>query len=74
MALQVDPILQKHPWEKFLNISSDRPYINTALYRVLDESLKKSGQEGLLPLLICNFHTVHNGFHKGIQVFGQDCE
>ena len=48
MALQVDLILQNLPREKFPIISSDGPYISTALYWVLNECLKKSGHEGLL--------------------------
>ena len=74
VALQVNLILPKLLLKKFFNLSSDGPYVNTALYRVLNESLKKFGHKRLLPLLICRLHTVHDGFNKRILVFGQDCE
>ena len=69
-----DPQFKDLPWNKFFNLSSDGPNINLALYRVLNDSLKKTGHLGLLPFINCCLHTVHNGFHKGILVFGQDCE
>ena len=74
MGLLDDPKFQDLPWDRFFNISSDGPHINTALYRVLNEALKKSGKHGLLPLFVCCLHIVHNAFHKGIDVFGQESE
>ena len=62
------------PWEKCFNISSDGPNINKKTWRLLNEELRKTGHPGLLPLFTCNMHVTHNGFHKGILVYGDDCE
>ena len=34
----------------------------------------KTGHPGLLPVFTCNMYVTHNGFHKGILVYGDDCE
>ena len=34
----------------------------------------KEGKHGLMPLLVCNIHIIHNGFKKGIDAYGQLCE
>ena len=62
------------PWERFFNLSSDGPNINIAAWNLLNEVLKKSDHKGLLDLVTCTLHIVHNAFQKGINEYGQDSE
>ena len=54
------------PLHSFFNTSSDGPHINKAVWRELNEEMKKRGYKGLLPFIACTLHIVHNAFHKGI--------
>ena len=36
--------------------------------------MKDQGLHGLLPLIPCNLHAVHNAFRKGLDDFGQEAE
>ena len=74
MGLQNDKDLSGIPWDKLCNISSDGPHINKKLWRLMHQELEKEGKHGLLPLLVCNIHMVHNAFRKGIDVYGEEAE
>ena len=74
MGLQNLEVLSELPWERFCNISSDGPHINRKLWRLLHQELKNEGKHGLLPLIVCNIHMIHNAFRKGIDVYGEDVE
>ena len=58
----------------FMSLQDDGPNINKAMWHLLNEELKKSKKMRLLPLLVCTIHTIHNGFHKGVDVYGQVCK
>ena len=45
-----------------------------SLWRQLDEAVKELGFKGLFPHITCPLHTVHNGFRKGLDVYGQEAE
>ena len=60
--------------EKLINFSSDGPNINKSLWRLLDEALKEKGSNGLLPLITCTLHVIHNGFHRGLNVNGHEAQ
>ena len=74
MGLQNDEVLSDLPWEKFCDVSSDGPHINKKLWCLINSELLKEGKHGLMPLLVCNIHIIHNGFKKGIDAYGQLCE
>ena len=52
------------PWERLFYVSSDRPNINKSLWRNLNKNLKDKGYKGLLPLIVCTLHTMHNVLGK----------
>ena len=53
---------------------SDGLHINKAVWRELNEEMKKRGYKGLLPFIACTLHIVHNAFHKGIASLDQEME
>ena len=61
-------------WYKMFNLSSDSPYINQKVYRLLNQELRKSGHYGLLPFIGCTLHIMHNAFHIGIKVMSVNIE
>ena len=68
------PTNEKDLWSKLFNISSDGPHINRKVHRLLDQELRKSGHNGLLPFIGCTLHTMHNGYHKGIKEMSANIE
>ena len=50
------------PWKKLFNISSDGPNINKAIWREFNAKLKALGYKGLINLITCTLHVVHNAF------------
>ena len=58
----------------FTNLSTDGPNINIGLHRRLDSQLQEMLHPGLLPFNSCCLHKVHNGYHKGILVYGTEIE
>ena len=50
--------------EKLIDLSTDGPNINISLYNLFIEFLKERGLHGLLPLVSCTLHVIHNGFRK----------
>ena len=60
------------PWRKLFNISMDGPNINRAIWRLFNDDLREQGFSGLLPLLPCTLHIIHNGFRKIFDVLGED--
>ena len=71
---QLMPTNEKDIWSKMFNISSDGPHINRKVHRLLDQELRKSGHNGLLPFIGCTLHTMHNGYHKGIKEMSSNIE
>ena len=61
-------------WCKMFNLSSDSPYINQKVHRLLNQELRKSGHYGLLPFIGCTLHIMHNAFHIGIKVMSVNIE
>ena len=60
--------------EKLFDLSVDGPNINKSLWNKLNEALKEMGFNGLLPLITCTLHVIHNGFRKGLNVYGHEAE
>lgn len=74
MGLQNHTDMSAVPWEKLCNLSSDGPHINQKIWRLMNQGLLQEDKHGLLPLLVCNIHMVHNAFREGIQEFGEEAE
>ena len=63
------------PLPLFANLSTDGPNINKSLHTKLESKLREDYiHPGLLPFNSCNLHKCHNGFHKGIIVYGKESE
>ena len=60
--------------DKLFNISSDGPNINKTVWREINDALKKKGLSGLIAQIICCLRIVHNGFRKGLDIYGEDSE
>ena len=61
--------------ERFAHLSTDGPNITKSLHKLLDGHLKEVQLcKGLLGFNPCNLHKCHNGFHKGIVVYGKEVE
>lgn len=58
------------PWERLFFLSSDGPNINKAVWRKLNEKIKGKGYKGLVALITCTLHIMHNAFRKGTSVGG----
>ena len=58
------------PWEKLFNISFDGPNINKAIWREFNVKLKALGYKGLINLITCTLHVVHNAFRAGMEMDG----
>ena len=58
------------PWEKLFNISSDGPNINKAIWQEFNAKLKALGYKGLINLITCIIHVVHNAFRAGMEMDG----
>ena len=54
------------PWMRLFSISVDGPNINKCIYRNLNKSLRDKSCEGLIELITCTLHIVHNAFRKCI--------
>lgn len=55
-----------------LTLGRDGPNTNKKVFRLMSEEFKKETGKNLLEIGSCNLHTVHNGFKKGLEVFGDD--
>lgn len=62
------------PVTRLANISTDGPNINVGLHKRLDAHLKEKLEKGIAPFNPCPLHKCHNGFHKGIIVYGKGAE
>ncbi|KAL4085366.1 hypothetical protein QTP88_027225 [Uroleucon formosanum] len=60
------------PKEKLLTLGSDRPNVNTKVFRFVNEGIKSSRGHGLIDIGSCNIHIVHNAFLKGLDNYGLD--
>ena len=58
------------PWARLFNISADRPNINKAIWRSLNEELQARNHKGLIEFINCTLHTVHNVFRKSVASHG----
>ena len=54
----------------FFFVSSNGPKINRAVWKNLNQKLKEKGHEGLVALIVCTLHAMHNAFRKGSSVGG----
>lgn len=61
------------PWNRLFSISVDGPNINKAIYRHLNSFLKENNYDGLIELVTCTIHMVHNAFRKCVtsNAFGE---
>ena len=57
-----------------LNLSTDGPNINKSLWVKVHEQLLSYGLQGLLPLVTCCLHLIHNAFHYGCVEYGSEVE
>ena len=62
------------PLGKLFNISSDGPNINKTVWREINDTLRKEGFSGQIPHTTCCLHIVHNVFHKGLNIYGEESE
>jgi hypothetical protein len=62
------------PLSKLRSICSDGPNVNKTVWRVVNEKPVEVGFQGLLPLIPCSFHIVHNTFCVGLDLIGEDAE
>ena len=58
------------PLEKLLDISSDGPNINKAIWWEFNAKLTALGYKGLINLITCTLHVVHNAFRAGMKMNG----
>ena len=56
------------------NLSMDGPNINKSLHNKYSSYLEEKYNTGLIPFNSCPLHKCHNGFHKGILIYGKDVE
>ena len=54
----------------FFFVSSDGHNINKAVWKKLNAKLKEKGYEGLVEVIVCTLHIMHNAFRKGSSVGG----
>ena len=62
------------PLNQLISIGSDGPNVNKTIWNYINKHMKDQGLHGLLPLIPCNLHAVHNAFRKGLDDFGQEAE
>ena len=62
------------PLNQLISIGSDGPNVNKTVWNYINKHMKDQGLHGLLPLIPCNLHAVHNAFRKGLDDFGQEAE
>ena len=58
------------PWEKLFSISSDGLNINKAIWQEFNAKLKALGYKGLINLITCTLHVIHNAFRSGMEMDG----
>lgn len=58
--------------DHILTLGRDGPNTNKKVFRLMSDEFKKETGKRLIELDSCNTHTVHNGFKKGLEVFGDD--
>ena len=62
------------PLDKLLNLGSDGPNVNKAIWNKVNKHVQSKGFPGLLSYNPCNIHVVHNSFRGGLKVYGQVAE
>lgn len=52
------------PWNQQFIISVDGPNINKCICRAFHKALQEKANDGLIELIACTLHVVHNAFRK----------
>lgn len=62
------------PRQKFIMLGSDGPNVNKKVWRLIneDQKLSNASSKGLINIGVCNIHTIHNAFLKGVEKLGQN--
>ena len=62
------------PVDKLVTLVRDGPNVNMAIMRKIEQTIKDKHPEfkGFVDLGSCVLHAVHNGFGKGLQMYGKD--
>ena len=62
------------PVDKFITLVRDGPNVNMAIMRKIEQTIKDEHPKfkGFVDLGSCVLHTVHNGFGKGLEMYGKD--
>lgn len=51
---------------------SNGPNVNKKIEHLMNDEILTDRKKPLLSIGFCNIHTLHNGFLKGVEEFGQD--
>ena len=62
------------PLNQLLFLRSDGPNVNKTVHKYTNDHMKEIGLHGLVKFHPCPLHIVHNGFRKGLTVFGERAE
>ena len=62
------------PLNQLLSLGSDGPNVNKTVHKYINDHMKEIGLHELVKFLPCPLHIVHNGFRKGLTVFGERAE
>ena len=62
--------------DKLITLVRDRPNVNKAIMRKIEQTIKDEHPEfkGFVDLGSCVLHVVHNGFGKGLEMYGKDID
>lgn len=60
------------PLKNLISVESDGPFVNKKVFRLLNEEILTVRKKGLLDIVTCTIHTVHNSFLKGLEEYGSD--
>jgi len=59
---------------KLLNLSSDGPNVNKAVWKIIDEHLKVEDLHGLLPFIPCSLLVIHNTFRYVLKEYENEVD
>ena len=64
------------PVDKLVTLVRDGPNVNMAIMRKIEQTIKDKHPEfkGSVDLGSCVLHAIHNGFGKGLQMYGKDID
>ena len=62
------------PVDNLITLVRDGPNVNKAIMRKIEQTIKGEHPEfkGFVDLGSCVLHAVHNGFGKGLEMYGKD--